>query len=113
MKTKPIYIILAAATLAAGILATLRGNLWSTACVLILAAATVITYLARLSIDPNGVISSEQMSQNVDVIKEELRKIIRDEFIDEDTRIMKELSGTIKLDGEHAPSSVKEDEEVI
>ena len=113
MTTKrPPYEIMTVATLLAGFIAALRGNVWSTVAVFILAAATVIMYLARLSIDPNGTIKQEQHEQDMNDLRTIVEDIAADKKDAEETRYLKHLED-YKLDGTHRPdvgSSDKVDE---
>lgn len=106
MTTKrPPYEIMTVATLLAGFIAALRGNVWSTIVVFILAAATVIMYLARLGIDPNGTIEQEQHEQDLNSL--------RDRRDAEDTYCYLKLLKDYRLDGTHRPDgdlNVKVDE---
>ena len=103
MTTKrPPYEIMTVATLLAGFIAALRGNVWSTVAVFILAAATVIMYLARLNIDPNGTIKQEQHEQDVNELRTIVEDIAADKKDAEETRYLKHLED-YKLDGTHRP----------
>lgn len=103
MTTKrPPYEIMTVATLLAGFIAALRGNVWSTVAVFILAAATVIMYLAKLSIDPNGTIKQEQHEQDLNDLRVVVEDLVYNKRDAEETRYLKHLED-YKLDGTHRP----------
>lgn len=103
MTTKrPPYEIMTVATLLAGFIAALRGNVWSTVAVFVLAAAAVIMYLARLSIDPNGTIKQEQHEQDLSDIRELIEDVMSYKKAENDTEFLMSLKDC-KLDGTHLP----------
>lgn len=97
MKTKNPTVIMAIATLASGVLAAVKGNFWSTLAVLFLALATVVMYLANLSIN----IVDEPDEEDLSRIKEMIGNDTNDHQEDEDTELIRKMSKEIKLDGTH------------